>query len=79
MGARAGLGFHIKFRCIGTTSFTETKSGNLHYGHNSADARRPALIIDGFFDKEALQWLYFDEAPATEPKLEPICQHGTEW
>ena len=55
--------------------FTETK----FYGHNTPDPRRPALIIDGTFSRDKLQWLYYDDSPEEAPKLEPICVHGTEW
>jgi hypothetical protein len=49
------------------------------YGHNTPDARRPALIIDGMFSTDRLQWLYYDRPESSEPALEPICEHGTEW
>lgn len=47
-----------------------------YYGHLTADALRPALILDGDFTPDRLQWLYYDGDP---PRLEPICIHGTEW
>ena len=50
-----------------------------YYGHNTPDARRPALIIDGFFSRDLLHWLHYDEPARREPKLKPICVHGTEW
>ena len=46
------------------------------YGHLTPDAKRPALILDGDFTKDRLQWLYYDRQ---EPRLEPICCHDTEW
>lgn len=49
------------------------------YGHNTPDARRPALIIDGMFSRDLLQWLYYDGPQDGPPRLEPICVHGTEW
>jgi len=50
------------------------------YGHHTPDARRPALIIDGHFSGDLLQWLHYDDRPGQPgPKLEPICVHGTEW
>ena len=49
------------------------------YGHNSPDPVKPAMIIDGFFSKDLLQWLYYDDPECELPKLEPICRHGTEW
>jgi hypothetical protein len=49
------------------------------YGHNTPDAGRPALIIDGMFSLDGLQWLYWEGSTRTSPKLEPICLHNTEW
>ncbi len=49
------------------------------YGHNTPDARREALIIDGSFSRDKLQWLHFDTPSATGPVLEAICLHSTEW
>ena len=46
------------------------------YGHLTPDAKRPALILDGDFTKDKLQWLYYDRQ---EPRLEEICRHNTEW
>ena len=58
-------------RCFPQTKF---------YGHCTPDARRPALIIDGEFSQDLLQWLYYgDDDPSRPPHLEPICVHGTEW
>ena len=37
--------------------FPEAKS----YGHLTPDAKRPALILDGDFSPDLLQWLYYDE------------------
>jgi len=49
------------------------------YGHNTPDARRNALIIDGSFSRDRLQWLYCEAAAGDDPVLEPICLHSTEW
>ena len=49
------------------------------YGHNTPDARRNALIIDGSFTRDKLQWLHCDASSTTDPVLEPICLHSTEW
>ncbi|KPK82989.1 MAG: hypothetical protein AMJ81_08615 [Phycisphaerae bacterium SM23_33] len=50
------------------------------YGHNTPDARRPAIIIDGEFSQHLLQWLYYDDQDTVpHPKLEPICAHSTQW
>lgn len=63
----------------GNKIYEKTFSQATFYGHNSPDPVKPAMIIDGFFSKELLQWLYYDEPQREEPKLEPICRHGTEW
>jgi len=52
--------------------FPEARS----YGHLTPDAVRPALILDGDFTGDTLQWLYHD---GRSPGLEPICKHNTEW
>lgn len=52
-----------------------------HYGHNTPDPRRPALVIDGEVSADKLQWIYYDEpkdAPGP-PRIEPIAVHATEW
>ena len=50
------------------------------YGHLTPDAKRDALILDGHFSKDLLQWLYYDDDdPDAPPRLEPICRHATEW
>ncbi|MFA5857879.1 MAG: hypothetical protein WC955_02320 [Elusimicrobiota bacterium] len=49
------------------------------YGHNTPLPNKPALIIDGFFSRDKLQWLYYGDGTESEPKLEPICLHNTEW
>ncbi len=49
------------------------------YGHNTPDPLMPALIIDGQFSRDKLQWLHYDPAGAAPARLEPICIHGTEW
>jgi hypothetical protein len=52
------------------------------YGHLTPDARRPALIIDGDFSRDTLQWLYYDtdaNKRPQRPRLEPIARHNTEW
>ena len=49
------------------------------YGHNTPDARKQALIIDGMFSTDRLQWLYWGKHTGGVPRLEPICIHGTEW
>ena len=46
------------------------------YGHLTPDRTRPALVVDGDFSPELLQWLYYD---SPQGGIEPICRHGTEW
>ena len=51
-----------------------------HYGHLTSDARRRALILDGEFSDDLLQWLHYGEdGPDDPPRCEPICRHATEW
>ena len=50
--------------------------GAVHYGHISAAADRPALILDGNLTPDLLLWLYLDRET---PRLEVIGRHGTEW
>ena len=50
--------------------------GACHYGHISAAADRPALILDGNLTPDLLLWLYMDR---DAPRLEVIGRHGTEW
>ena len=47
-----------------------------HYGHVSAMAGRPAVILDGNITNDMLLWLYYD---AEKPRIEVIARHGTEW
>ncbi len=47
-----------------------------HYGHVSAMAGRPAIILDGNLSPDLLLWLYYDRE---EPRVEVIARHGTEW
>ncbi|MBT4499330.1 MAG: hypothetical protein HOC74_16500 [Gemmatimonadetes bacterium] len=63
----------------GNVVWEEVFSEALTYGHNTPDARRNALIIDGMFSRDKLQWLYWDRGSGEAPALEPICIHGTEW
>lgn len=55
--------------------FPEAKA----YGHITPDARKQALIIDGMFSTDRLQWLYWGDHTGGKPRLEPICLHSTEW
>lgn len=47
-----------------------------HYGHVSAMAGRPAIILDGNISPDMLLWLYYDHE---KPRLEIIARHGTQW
>jgi hypothetical protein len=47
-----------------------------HYGHVSAMAGRPAIILDGNLSNDLLLWLYYD---AEKPRVEVIARHGTAW
>ena len=46
------------------------------YGHVSAMAGRPAIILDGNLSTDQLLWLYYDQA---QPRVEVIARHGTDW
>lgn len=50
--------------------------GAPHYGHVSAMAGRPAIILDGNLSTDMLLWLYYDQA---QPRVEVIARHGTDW
>ncbi len=54
--------------------FPEAKA----YGHNTPAPNRRALIIDGAFSSDKLQWLTWG-TEGDAPELEPICLHSTEW
>jgi hypothetical protein len=45
-----------------------------HYGHVSAMAGRPAIILDGNLSDHLLVWLSFDQP---QPRIEVIARHGT--
>jgi hypothetical protein len=47
-----------------------------HYGHVSAMAGRPAIILDGNLSNDMLLWLYYD---ADKPRIEVIARHSTAW
>ena len=47
-----------------------------HYGHVSAMAGRPAVILDGNLSNDLLLWVYYDRE---QPRVEVICRHGTDW
>jgi hypothetical protein len=47
-----------------------------HYGHVSAMAGRPAIMLDGNITTDMLLWLYYDQE---QPRIEVIARHGTDW
>jgi hypothetical protein len=51
-------------------------SGAPHYGHISAMAGRPALILDGNLSNNLLMWLYYND---DQPRVEVIAAHDTQW
>jgi hypothetical protein len=75
---KSGLGGHY----IGVVSKTGetireykfTKAEN--YGHISAMANRPAVILDGNLTTDMLLMLYYDRET---PRIEMIARHGTVW
>jgi len=67
-------------RTDGETLWERTFPDATFYGHLTPDAKRPALILDGDFSRDLLQWLCYDEETRDgRPRLEPICRHDTEW
>ena len=46
------------------------------YGHVSAMAGRPAIILDGNLSSDLLLWVYYDKEM---PRVEVIAKHGTNW
>ncbi|MBU4285403.1 MAG: oligogalacturonate lyase family protein, partial [Verrucomicrobia bacterium] len=63
----------------GQTRWEQSFPKARNYGHVAADPSRPALILDGDFSTDRLQWLYYDKPNDGTPRLEPICRHQTEW
>ena len=47
-----------------------------HYGHVSAAAGRPAIMLDGNLSTDLILWLYYD---SEQPCIEVIARHGTDW
>ena len=46
------------------------------YGHVSAMANRPAMMLDGNLTPDMLLWLYYEDE---QPRIEMIAQHSTHW
>lgn len=46
------------------------------YGHVSAMAGRPAIILDGNLSTDTLFWLYYDQ---DKPHVEAIARHNSNW
>jgi len=63
----------------GTTVWERTFPDIKSYGHLTPDARQRALILDGDFSRDALQWLHWGTEEGDRPRLELIARHGTEW
>ena len=80
-GGMPGGGVYIGItRPDGETVWEREFPDATSYGHLTPDAERPALILDGDFSTDLLQWLYYDKGdPDDLPRLEPICKHATEW
>ena len=47
-----------------------------YYGHVTAMAGRPAIIIDGNVTNDLLLWLYYDRE---SPRIEVIASHRSDW
>ena len=80
-GPRSGGGIYLGITAIdGTTRWEYEVPTASSYGHLTPDPLRSALILDGDFSNDLLQWLYYDlDNPSQPPRLEPICRHATEW
>jgi hypothetical protein len=73
--ARGGTYFgavDLQGRTIQEYRFHDSK----YYGHVSAMAGRPAIIMDGNISPDMLLWLYYD---SDKPRLEVIARHATNW
>lgn len=51
-------------------------TGAENYGHVSAMANRPAIILDGNLTKDMLLLLYYDRE---QPRIEMVARHATLW
>ena len=80
-GGASGGGIYIGIAAPdGVTLWEQVFRDARFYGHLTPDPERPALILDGDFSKDLLQWMYYDLGDPDQPvRLEPICRHGTEW
>lgn len=77
--AAAGGGGYFGIADVhGRTRWERSYPQATFYGHITPAADRPALITDGCFSPDRLQWLYRDR-DGTDAHLEPICVHGTDW
>ena len=47
-----------------------------HYGHVSAMADRPAILLDGNLSDNLLTWVYYDQV---QPRVEVVAAHDTQW
>jgi len=76
-GRATGGGVFIGIADVdGQTRWEQCFPDATFYGHLTPDATRPALVLDGDFSRDSLQWLYYD---TDAPRLELICKHNTEW
>jgi len=79
-GALPGGGIYLGVTAIsGETVWERPFPEARDYGHVAVEATRCALILDGDFSSDLLQWLYYDQPGAGAPRLEPICRHDTQW
>ena len=77
--ARSG-GIYIGVAAVdGTTLWERCFPEARSYGHLTPDARRRALILDGDYSRDALQWLFWGDREKDGPSLELIARHNTEW
>lgn len=61
---------------VGNTLWEHGSQSWDEYGHVSAMAGRPAIILDGNLCDDLLTWMYYD---SEWPRVEVIARHGTNW
>ncbi len=60
----------------GQPIWEQHSAGWQEYGHVSAMAGRPAILLDGTISSQFLLWMYYDRAL---PRIEVIARHDTNW
>ena len=77
-GSLPGGGVYVGVTAVdGETVWERLFPDAAFYGHLTPDAVRRALVLDGDFSEDRLQWLHYEGTDGF--RLEPICLHSTEW